>query len=40
MTKSKLGRKGFIQLRIPYCCLSPKKSGLEFKQVKEAGADA
>jgi hypothetical protein len=30
--RSKLGRKGFIRLILPYCCLSPRKSGLEFKQ--------
>ena len=31
--RSMLGRKGFIQLTLPYCCSSPGKSGLEFKQV-------
>jgi hypothetical protein len=30
-----LGRKGFIQLKLPYCCSSPRKSGLELKQVRE-----
>jgi hypothetical protein len=30
-----LGRKGFIRLTLPYCCLSPKKSGLELKQVRK-----
>jgi hypothetical protein len=30
-----LGRKGFIQLTLPYCCSSPRKSGLELKQVRE-----
>jgi hypothetical protein len=30
-----LGRKGFIRLTLPYCCSSPKKSGLELKQVRE-----
>jgi hypothetical protein len=36
-----LGRKGFIQLTIPYCFsispdfLSPRKSGLELKQVRK-----
>ena len=30
--RSKLGRKGFIQLTIPYSYLSPKRSGLELKQ--------
>ena len=34
MTK-KLGRKGFIQLILPYCCSSPRKSGLELKQVRK-----
>ena len=33
--RSKLGRKGFIRLTLPYCCLSPKKSGLELKQVRK-----
>ena len=35
MTRSKLGRKGFIRFTLPYCCLSPKKSGLELKQVRK-----
>jgi hypothetical protein len=35
MTKNKLGRKGFIQLTLPYCCSSPRKSGLELKQVRK-----
>ena len=30
-----LGRKGFIQLILPHCCSSPRKSGLELKQVRE-----
>jgi hypothetical protein len=30
---TKLGRKGFIQLTLPYCSSSPRKSGLELKQV-------
>jgi hypothetical protein len=33
MTKKQLGRKGFIQLTLPYCYSSPRKSGLELKQV-------
>jgi hypothetical protein len=33
--RSKLGRKGFIQLTLPHCCSSPRKSGLEFKQVRK-----
>jgi hypothetical protein len=32
MTKKQLGRKGFILLTLPYCCSSPRKSGLELKQ--------
>jgi hypothetical protein len=35
MTKKHLGRKGFIQLTLPYCCPSPRKSGLELKQVRK-----
>jgi hypothetical protein len=30
-----LGRKGFIRLTLPYCCSSPRKSGLELKQVRK-----
>jgi hypothetical protein len=30
-----LGRKGSIQLTLPYCCSSPRKSGLELKQVRK-----
>jgi hypothetical protein len=26
-----LGRKGFIQLTLPHCCSSPRKSGLELR---------
>jgi hypothetical protein len=33
MTKKQLGWKGFIRLILPYCCSSPRKSGLELKQV-------
>jgi hypothetical protein len=33
--RSKLGRKGFIRLTLPCCWSSPKKSGLELKQVRE-----
>jgi hypothetical protein len=32
MTKKQLERKGFIQLTLPHCCSSPRKSGLELKQ--------
>jgi hypothetical protein len=35
MTEKQLGRKGFIQLTLPYCCSSPRKSGLELKQVRK-----
>jgi hypothetical protein len=35
MTKKQLGRKWFIQLTLPYCCSSPRKSGLELKQVRK-----
>jgi hypothetical protein len=33
--RSKLGRKGFIQLTLPHCCSSSRKSGLELKQGRE-----
>jgi hypothetical protein len=33
MTKKQLGRKGFIQLTLPYCCSSPR----EFRTVTQAG---
>jgi hypothetical protein len=42
MTKSKLGRKGFIWLTLPYCCSSPKEvrtgtqAGQEARAVSEA----
>jgi hypothetical protein len=35
MTKKQLGRKGFIWLTLPYCCSSPRKLGLELKQVRK-----
>jgi hypothetical protein len=35
MTKKQLRRKGFTQLTLPYCCSSPRKSGLELKQVRK-----
>jgi hypothetical protein len=35
MPRSKLRRKGFIQLTLPSCCSSPRKSGLELKQVRK-----
>jgi hypothetical protein len=28
-------RKGFIQLTLPHCCSSPRKSALELKQVRK-----
>jgi hypothetical protein len=33
--RNRLERKGFIQLTLLYCCSSPRKSGLELKQVKK-----
>jgi len=38
--RSKLGRKGFIQLTFLHCCLSPKEVRTETQVGKEAGADA
>jgi hypothetical protein len=35
MTKKQLGRKEFIRLILPYCCSSPRKIGLELKQVRK-----
>jgi hypothetical protein len=35
MTKKQVGRKGFIQLTLPYCCSSPRTLGLELKQVRK-----
>ena len=35
MIKKQLGRKGFIQLTLPYCCSSPRQSELELKQVRK-----
>jgi hypothetical protein len=32
LARNKLGRKGFILLTLPYCCSSPRKSGLKLKQ--------
>jgi hypothetical protein len=39
MTKKHLGRKGFIQLTLPYCCLSPKEVRTGTQAGQEAGAD-
>jgi hypothetical protein len=35
MTKKQVGRGGFIQLILPHCCSSSRKSGLELKQVRK-----
>jgi hypothetical protein len=40
MTKKQLGRKGFIQLTLPYCCSSPKEVRTGTHAGQEAGADA
>jgi hypothetical protein len=40
MTKKQLGRKGFIQLTLPYCCLSPKEVRTGTQSGQGAGADA
>jgi len=39
--RSKLERKGFIQLTLPHCCSSPKevRTGTQVGQELEAGAD-
>jgi hypothetical protein len=41
MTKSKLGRKGFIQLTFPHCCSSPKevRIGTHIDRNLEAGVN-
>jgi hypothetical protein len=38
--RSKLGRKGFIWLTLPYCCSSPKEVRTGTQTGQEAGADA
>jgi len=38
--RSKLGRKGFIQLTLPHCCSSPKRVRTGTQAGQEAGADA
>jgi hypothetical protein len=40
--RSKLGRKGFIHLKLPYCCSSPKevRTGTQAGQEAEADAEA
>jgi hypothetical protein len=40
MSRSKLRRKGFIQLILPYCCSSPKEVRTGTQAGQEAGADA
>jgi len=40
MTKSKSGRKGFIQLTLPHCCSSPEEVRTGTHAGQEAGADA
>jgi hypothetical protein len=40
MTKKQLGRKGFIQLTLAYCCSSPKEVRTGTQAGQEAGADA
>jgi hypothetical protein len=38
--RSKLGRKGLIQLTLPHCCSSPKEVRTGTQAGQEAGADA
>jgi len=40
--RSKLGRKGFIQLTLPHCCSSPKevRTGTQAGQEAGTGAEA
>ena len=38
--RSKLGRKGFIELTLPCCCFSPKEVRTGTQTGQEAGADA
>jgi len=38
--RSKLGRKGFIQLTLPHYCSSPKEVRTGTQAGQEAGADA
>jgi hypothetical protein len=40
MTKNKLGRKGFIQLTLPYCYSLPKEVRIRTQASQVAGADA
>jgi hypothetical protein len=38
--RSKLGRKGFIQLILPHCCSSPKEVRTGTQAGQRAGVDA
>jgi len=38
--RSKMGRKGFIQLTLPHCCSSPKEVRTGTHAGQEVGADA
>jgi hypothetical protein len=38
--RNKLGREGFIQLTLPYCCSSSKEVRTATQAGQEAGADA
>jgi hypothetical protein len=40
MTKKQLGKKGFIQLTLPYCCSSPKEVRTGTQADQGAGAHA
>jgi hypothetical protein len=40
MTKKQLGRKGFIQLTLPYYCLLPREVRPGTQTGQEVGADA
>ena len=40
MTKKRLGKKGFIQLILSYCCSSPKEVRTGTQAGQKAGADA
>jgi hypothetical protein len=40
MTKIQVGRKTFIQLILPNCCLSPKEVSTGIQAGQEAGVDA
>jgi hypothetical protein len=39
-SRSKLGRKGFIQLTLPHCCSSPKEVRTRTQAGQDIGADA